>query len=277
MNQSNEPITSREYKLMLQVDRFQDREAGSKAFWNLVEFLVKKQGGQVEDKQNKQKHEETRKTWYLDTNGSSLRQQGFVLRVRSEGDEKEKYKITLKYRSPDRYLSASQNMSTSAEGKTKTKFEEDIIPQFTSKFSHSTSVYADKLPDLGDLKKVANLFPGLKKMPFDEGMEVTIVNGFKAREIFRKVAKLKFEEEPIVKAGLNFWYLLGEADEIPLVGEFSFDYGLLKNGINEKDKLEQFPVPVVAGANNLFQALQKQVGWINFNATTKTAYAYDGF
>ncbi len=236
MNQSNQPITSREYKLMLQVDRFQDREEGSKAFWNLVEFLVKKQGGEVDDKQNKQKHEETSKTWYLDTNAS-----------------------------------------TSAEGKTKTKFEEDIIPQFTSKFSHSTSVYEDKLPDLSDLKKVANLFPGLKKMPFDEGMEVEIVNGFKSREIFRKVAKLKFEEEPIVKAGLSFWYLLGESHEIPLVGEFSFDYDILKNGINEKDKLEQFPVPVVAGANNLFQALQKQVGWINFNATTKTAYAYDGF
>ena len=262
---------------MLQVDRFQDREAGSKAFWNIVEFLVKKQGGEVWDKQNQPKHEETRRTWYLDTTALSLRQQGFVLRVREEEDEKEKYKITLKYRSPDRYISASRDMSTAATGKTKLKFEEDIIPPFSSKFSRSISVYEEKLPDLGDLKKVANLFPGLKKMPFDERMDVEIVNQFKAYEIFRKVAKLKFEEEPIVKAGLSFWYLLGESEELPLVGEFSFDYDVLKNGKKDADKLEQFPITVVAGANRLFQALQKQAGWINFQATTKTAYAYNGF
>ena len=78
-------------------------------------------------------------------------------------------------------------------------------------------------------------------------------------------------------AGLSFWYLLGESEELPLVGEFSFDYDVLKNGKSDRDKLEQFPLPVVGGANRLFQALQKQAKWINFQATTKTAYAYNGF
>ena len=35
-------ITSREYKLMLNTDRFQDREEGLKAFWDLVSYIVKK-------------------------------------------------------------------------------------------------------------------------------------------------------------------------------------------------------------------------------------------
>ena len=208
MNQSNLPITSREYKLMLRSDRFHDREAGAKAFWNLIEFLVKKQGGEVYEKQNKSKHEEIRRTLYLDTTALTLSRQGSILRIREESDEKEKYKITLKYRSPDRYVSASQDMSTSAKGKTKMKFEEDILPPFRSIFAHSISVYEEERPDLSNWKEVAELFPGLKKISVDEQMEVETVNQFKAYEIFRKVAKIKFEEEPIVKAGLSFWYLL---------------------------------------------------------------------
>jgi len=40
-------ITSREYKLILNSDRFQDREKGCQEFWRLVEFLIKGEGGVV--------------------------------------------------------------------------------------------------------------------------------------------------------------------------------------------------------------------------------------
>jgi hypothetical protein len=33
---------------------------------------------------------------------------------------------------------------------------------------------------------------------------------------------------------------------------------------------------VVEGANRLFNALQKQEGWISFGTTTKTAFALEG-
>jgi hypothetical protein len=33
--------------------------------------------------------------------------------------------------------------------------------------------------------------------------------------------------EPKIKASLSFWYVTGEEDEWPLVGEFSFDYDVL--------------------------------------------------
>jgi uncharacterized protein YjbK len=269
MDRSNRSVTSREYKLMLNVDRFKDREQASQEFLSLLDFLVKKEGGSVEE----QNEEERRQTSYLDTSEGALHQQGFALRLREEDDDEEEFQINLKYRASDRYISAAQDLSSPQEGKT--KFEEDILPPFVSKFSHSISIETDTAPELGTMNKVMDLFPGLRKLDIDENTAVETVNDFKALEIVRKLCKLKFGEEPIIKASLSFWYLTGEEDEWPLVGEFSFDYDVLDSEA-DREKLEMYPHRVVEGANHLFNALQKQEGWISFNTTTKTAFALEG-
>ena len=135
MANPNHPVTSREYKLILQADRFKDRAEGSAIFWELVEALLLQAGGQIHERQNE---EMLRRTWYLDTPDLDLRSHNLNLRVREEMDEQKKYKVTLKYRGPDRYLSAAQDISSPEKGET--KFEEDVLPSFISKFSHSTSL-----------------------------------------------------------------------------------------------------------------------------------------
>ena len=270
MDISNRPVTSREYKLMLNMDRFKDREQASQEFLSLLEFLVEKEGGTIVEKQNE---EERRYISYLDTPEGALHQQGFASRLREEADDEEEFQLNLKYRASDRYISAAQDLSSPQEGKT--KFEEDILPPFISKFSHSTSIETDADPELGSMQKVMAFFPGLKELNIDENTPVKTVNDFKALEVTRNLCKLEFGEEPIIKASLSFWYLTGEEDEWPLVGEFSFDYDVLDNGADE-DKLEMYPHRVVEGANRLFNALQKQEGWISFNTTTKTAFALEG-
>jgi uncharacterized protein YjbK len=271
MDISNRPVTSREYKLMLNMDRFKDREQASQEFLSLLEFLVEKEGGTIVEKQNE---EERRYISYLDTPEGALHQQGFALRLREEDDDDEKeFQINLKYRASDRYISAAQDLSSPQEGKT--KFEEDILPPFISKFSHSTSIETDADPELGSMQKVMVLFPGLKELNIDENTAVKAVNDFKALEVARNLCKLEFGEEPIIKASLSFWYLTGEEDEWPLVGEFSFDYDVLDNEADE-DELEMYPPQVVEGTNRLFNALQKQEGWISFSTTTKTAFALEG-
>ena len=276
MKRSNRPVTSREYKLMLNADRFKDREAGSKAFWHLVEFLAKEQGGKVK----KQEQEHVRRTWYVDTAEFALRRRGFVVRVRKEEDKEKPFKITLKYRESDRYISAVRDVSSSK--KNKTKFEEDILPPFVSKFSHSTAIEQKKPPKLDSVDELAALFPGLEALGLAKNTPLKTVNGFMAHEVALWMGKLEFgktpidHEEHLVKASLSFWYLLGEKDELPLVAEFSFDYDVLKKELDEKKKLERFPRQVVHGTNRFFRALQKQSGWLNLNATTKTAYVYEG-
>ena len=47
MISANRQITSREYKLLLNTERFRARAAGTQAFWSLVTFLATQQGLEV--------------------------------------------------------------------------------------------------------------------------------------------------------------------------------------------------------------------------------------
>lgn len=266
---ANLPVTSREYKLMLNTDRFRDRGQGSEVFFDLIDFLIEKEGGKVIEKQNK---EEKRKTSYLDTRELALRQQGFALRLREEDKAEDGFQINLKYRASDRYISAAQDLSGFQVNKT--KFEEDVLPSFVSKFSHSTSIKTDTLPDLSSMEKVDSFFPGLKDLEIDGDTVVETAHGFKAKEVVRKLCKFRFGEATTIKASLSFWYLTDEENDWPLVVEFSFDYEALDGG-EGGDKLEAYPREVVEGANRFFGALQNQAGWVSSDTTTKTAFALE--
>lgn len=260
---SNRPVTSREYKLMLNTDRFIDRAAGAKSFFNLIKLLIKKEGGVNIEKQDK---EERRQTSYLDTAQFALHQNGFSLRLREEADG---FQLNLKYRASDRYLSAAQDLSGSQEGKI--KFEEDILPPFVSKFSHSNSIKSVAMPQLKTIKDVTSLFPGLKALELDENTPVKTANGFTVLEVVRNLCKFQFSEKDTIKASLSFWYL--ETDEnFPVVGEFSFDYEASEK---PEDELEEYGLKTAAGANGFFRALQNQAGWLDFNTTTKTSFALE--
>lgn len=285
MKHTNRPVTSREYKLMLNVDRFKDREHSAKSFWGLVEYLVERQCGKVVKRQDK---EFVRRTWYLDTAWFALRQHGFVLRLREEMDKSPRYKITIKYRGPDRYVSATRDVSVSEEmeeeiesedGKAEIdpKFEEDILPPFYSKFARSTSVKTRKLPELGAVGQMLAVFPGLKVLKIPACTPLDTVRGFYAHEVARWIGQFEFGGEPTIKACLSFWYPPEHEGESPLVAEFSFDYDLPDKDSIDRDKLEQFPIEAVQGADRLFRVLQDQSGWFDLNATTKTAYVYTEF
>lgn len=264
---NNRPVTSREYKLMLNVDRFREREQGAQIFLTLIEFLIQKEGGTIIEKQTQ---EERRRTSYLDTPELALRQQGFALRLREEANATDGFQLNLKYRSSDRYISATQDLSSSTG---KIKFEEDLLPPFVSKFSHSTSIKTTAKPDVSSIEKLTTLFPGLKQLTLDGKTAVKTINNFTASEVVRKLCKFQFGEPPIIKASLSFWYLKEDNSDWPLVGEFSFDYDAPDSGAG--DRLEMFPSKAVDGTNRFFRSLQSQSGWLNLNTTTKTAFALE--
>lgn len=273
MNLSNYPVTSREYKLMLNTDRFKDREEGCQVFLNLIEFLIKKEGGTIE-KSIKNNKEEKRQTSYLDTPELALRQQGYSLRLRKENKAEDGFQLNLKYRSSDRYISANQDLSSTETSKYSHKFEEDILPPFVSKFSHSASIKFSLLPDLTCMQQVVALFPGLKKLAIDKKTAIKTIKDFEAFEVVRKLCKFSFSKTADIKACLSFWYLTEEMDGWPLVSEFSFDYDM-PDEERDDEKLEKYPSQAAEGANRFFNALQNQAGWINFNTTTKTAFALE--
>jgi hypothetical protein len=248
---------------MLNSDRFRDRGKGADSFLNLIDFLIRKQGGSIIEKQDK---EERRHTSYLDTPQFALHQSGFALRLREEADG---FQINLKYRGADRYLSAAQDLSGSQKGKI--KFEEDILPPFVSKFSHSNSIKTDTKPHLETIKDVASMFPGIARLGIAEDTPVKTANDFQALEVVRKLCKFQFETTETIKASLSFWYLVTDTDW-PLVGEFSFDYDATEN---EESDLEDYSLKVVEGAKGFFSTVQNQTGWLDSTTTTKTAFALE--
>lgn len=268
MADKNKPVVSREYKLMLNADRFLDRAQGSAAFQRLVGFLVAQQEGTTSGTED---GEITRRTSFLDTRDLSLHRNGFALRLREESDGTAA--VNLKCRFGDRYLSAARDVSSTQPDKP--KFEEDIVPPFVSKFSNSNTVEMDAAPDLSSIDQVVALFPGLAKCEIPSGTAIETINGFKAHEVVRKVGTIKFGGVTKSEPSLSFWYLLGGDLEFPLIVEFSFDYKMIKVNPPVPGQLEQYEPAAVEGAGRLFQELQKHTGWLNPNATTKTAFAID--
>ncbi len=196
MARTNRPLTSREYKLMLNPDRFTDQGAGIAAFHDLLEFLFERLGVEDVDRED---ISENRRTWYVDTAGHALRNAGFVLRVREEIGEDKPFKVTMKQRGSDRYIAAAHDIGSDGG---KSKFEEDILPPFISRFSYSSSFRAGRAPSFGDLRGIREVFTGLPDFEASNGTPVKRVNGFEAREIAYKLCKFNPAGGTKVKAGL---------------------------------------------------------------------------
>jgi hypothetical protein len=286
MTPTNRPITSREYKLLLNTERFRDRKAGAKLFWEVLTFLVENQGNAVvlDDADPEKNKEACRTTWYVDTPGYELQRANVTLRVREEQDAKKKFKVTLKFRAPDRYTAAGCDISCTEQVKADdVKFEEDVVPPFVSKFSYSVSFKTDELPHLDTMADAVKLFPGLAPYGIDKSTPLAIVNGFRAHEVMQYIGKMRLDKMPtakeleppefVVKVALSHWYLRPDQNDYPMVTEFSF--GFDANTSHDDDRLEKFPPTVVAGANRLFRDVQNQAGWLAQFGSTKTAYVFE--
>lgn len=296
MTPSNRQVTSREYKLLLNPERFRARPEGTQAFWNLLVFLAEQQGIKaISKKEDDDKKDDPPHRWvqYLDTRAFELQRQCAIVRLRYE-PEKKSHKVTLKYRSPDRYLVAGSDLSCNRKvEKDDLKFEEDILPPFVSKFSASVSFKSDDpvafvadadqiRPDMR-LSHLISLFPGLQALDIPAETPIYPANGFKAYEVMQYIGKLKLADTKL-KAALTHWYAQKNEDDYPLMTEFSFDYDLPEaksdsdassKDAPHPDSLEQFPLALVRGAHQLFTSLQDYTAWLAPSGTTKTALAFE--
>ena len=201
--------------------------------------------------------------------------------------EKKRFKITLKYRMPDRYTAAGCDPTPNPQQvkKPDIKFEEDVIPPFVSKFSYSASFRTDKLPRIETIQDAVELFPSLAQHSIPPATPIQIVNGFHAHEVMHYIGKLKLDKTPttledglpkfVVKVALSHWYLLEIEDDYPMVTEFAFDFDAEEQDADDSDRLEKFPSTVVASANRLFRDVQNQAGWLSPFGLTKTSYLFE--
>src|SRR5688500_10152818 len=91
----------------------------------------------------------------------------------------------------------------------RTKFEEDIKPPFTSLFSYSTTVPVDKKWSARRLRDLRRLFPDVRaRLDEYSDDEALAPVGFAARELVIEGATFRLGKSPKVDAecGLIVWY-----------------------------------------------------------------------
>ncbi len=220
----NRTVTSREYKLILNTDRFQDFEQGEADFWSLASMILQRKSAAYSVPYSIVRSDDgpeirNRTTQYLDTEDHSLRRLGWTVRLREESG---KYKLTLKTRNADRYVSSSNDLTGvhSNPKKVETKFEEDILPPFVSQFAYSTSIKLKKEPRIKVIGDLVEHFPGLKDQSLPLDRQMMVVNDFTAHETARWVGRAvpDGEEGHDIRACLTCWRQFG-ATHHPAYGD----------------------------------------------------------
>lgn len=282
----NRSLDSREFKLILKPKIFQDLNEGIKKVQKIIDKEVEMLNGKFKpDSDLKQKF---RRTYYLDTPNFRLKSKNFFLRVR-EDKESNKYDTTLKCRHPDRYISASYDLSSSMK-KSTIKFEEDIIAPHVSKFSISVNFEEDQEPEINNLEKLKTIFPGLHTQDLGDGI-LEKVNKFEAKEISVKLGKISYnnnnkdeDDDDEIKTFLNLWYSPKNKGK-PVIVEFTYDYAAIKkkeegkeqNKGRKKEKIliEEFPFSLVRNTYQFYNSLQDRKKIVDLKSSkTKTDFVY---
>lgn len=262
---SNLPVTSREYKLLLKNQNFENRKSGASAFWNIVEDVAGRNGGRCRETEDDIK----RVTWFLDTPDDLLLSRGYILRIREEAEEDKRFKVTLKFRHADRYIASAVRLD-SVE-KSRTKFEEDILQPFSSKFSQSVTFRKRDHPQINKITDILELFPKLKLDGIHSSLPLVVRSDFKAYEIAHRLGTITFGTGLTIKCCLNFWFKSPDYSGLPVVTEFSFDYDAELDG----EIVENYPEETVRNAYHVFTELQKNTDWFDPTSRTKTAMISD--
>jgi hypothetical protein len=277
-------ITGREYKLLLSTTRFRHRNSVADEWLELVQRAVGRAGGtilsqrELEAEQARAKGkkpdewpekqpdawvEKERKTSFLDTRDGGFRNEGWILRLRRKAKGTD---VTVKFRCPDRLLSALQDASSPLGGKQ--KFEEDVVQPFSSQYSRSNTLEDQKDDALpATVEQAAALFTALGRLGIIAETPLETVGGLVVNEVARRVGGFRFAGGPILEMSHTFWYVGDTENHYPMVAEFSFEFAAI-DGV--------FPPATVEGASKVYHELQQQAGWLDVAGTTKSALVAGG-
>ena len=250
---------------------FQDLEEGLNETTDIIHRLLEQQGALFTEERKDKK----RKVWYQDTRTHDIRNNSFLLRIREE--KRDEYKITLKNRHSDRYIAALYDLSKPVqEGNIildEFKFEEDIMPKFTSKYSASADFKTSQMPKFETFQDVLVLTPLLDNLGIPSSEILTKVNNFEAKELSYDMGTVRFDDDKgKAKVQLSLWYL---SDQSPVIVEFDID-AEAKDSTHEGSKqLEEFPPSLIIGIYKFYLALQDNDIVDKTSPNTKTDYAYE--
>ena len=262
-------LSSSEYKLLLNNEKFNDYEAGFKNYWSIVKTVANNNNIPILENENpyKLKHKEVS---FFDTENLDLRKYGFLIRQRVNykgNNKKPGVEFTVKYRQSNlkEALSVDLMLTEGYLPKDDTiELESDIVYNAISnggrdiKYSVSNSVKLDSAPEM-TLGAFSKMYSSLGALGLSPSAPLYLVGGVFADEWKVAPGKLDFGDGLFGSVDITVWIVQTE-NGLERIPEFSFDHPFLENREYSKeamtrctdfiDKLQKFETSwVVPGAS----------------------------
>ena len=262
---ANPNVTSREYKVMLDPTQF----AYNTEFSNVSSFLSAADTAITaaisRTVSGSPYLSKDRTVKFYDTAGScQLKAIGYSFRERIDNGNSE---VTLKFRSPDRYISDFEDLSATS-GSAETKLESDVGYSSTSPFrvvyGHSTK--APNTRTINEMRDINTQFPGFDNdYGFSNSTALDLVGNLTVYEHVYKGVIIDLGQYD-AEISVTVWYDSNPSGtQAPVAVEASFRYA---------DSAANYTKKVVNRAEQSFYALQGLSSWVSLNAQTKTQFVY---
>lgn len=266
-----DPIQAREYKLLLNQERFRDHHALHK-FWKLAHHAAGNVGieiGKFEDIPEPR----IRDVEFFDTPHYKLYENGFILRRRGEyrhGIPQSSYEVVLKFRHPDRAVAAKTDVRPLLPCNHVIRFKEEILPPHDDAigmrriYSHNCELDTPHESLLRQFHTAEQVFPVLQHIGANSKVALVQVHGAVIEERLHQICELDFGGKLSAKATVAVWRV--RTAEHPMVAELSFQLKF--------DRLEEVHRKPLERSELFYTGLQSAASdWIQ-RGTTKTALVY---
>lgn len=268
---ADDVVHYREYKILLQPDRFVSKERFME-FWKAVSRTLKKLDIEVETDDNAFESQ-VREVLFYDTPEFDLYNNHFILRKRTfydEGWPRPDHELTIKYRNPDLIAAAAVDVHPQIGGHEEIKFKEELLLErdrlggMRSVYSHGCVLISPKIELDRGVDDIAQAFPALQQIDIRPKTKIELVNNVAVEEVQNTIGYLHFGHHFKGKTTIAIWR--NRALEKSLAGEFAFQCKF--------ERLEEVSPKAIALSEQFYKEVQLDCAeWIKLG-TTKTAMVY---
>jgi len=272
-NTAHDRIQYREYKIILQPERFHTAQAFGD-FWKIVKSTAQKFDVKIKEAENAFESN-VREVLFYDTKEFTLYKNHFILRLRTPykgGWPQGIPELTFKYRHPDFTTAAGVDIRPAiASGVSRIKFKEELLPLkeklggTRSIFSHNCVLAMPREELEVALQNLSATFPAVKPIENGPKYPISLVNDMAVEEVQVDVGEMHFGGGFNGKTTISVWRT--RQYEKAFCGEFAFQCRFDNEDALHKKSLKR--------AEDFYKTLQLDSHeWVSLG-TTKTAIVYN--
>jgi len=261
----------REYKILLQPDRFTSKQ-GFLEFWERASKTLKKLGLKV-DTDPQAFNSQVREVLFYDTPEFDLYNNHFILRKRTfydQGWPRPEHELTFKFRAPDLAAAAAVDVRPQLGGHDQVKFKEELLLAtdhlggMRSVYSHGCVLTSPAIELNRGVEDITKAFPTLKRIDIRPRTKMALVNNVAVEEVQNTMGMIHFGHHFKGKTTIAIWR--NRALEKSLSGEFAFQCKF--------ERLEAVHKEAIELSEEFYKKVQLDCAeWVRLG-TTKTAMVY---